>query len=56
MAKYTVYQGELKCIHCGMDVKSFRSYPNEKKLSWACAEKHITEVSLETKKSKEYYA
>lgn len=52
MAKYTVYQGELKCSACGMDVKSFRHYPTGKMLSWACAERHVTEVSLSTKKDK----
>jgi hypothetical protein len=53
MAKYTVYQGELKCSKCPMDVKSFRHYPNGATLSWACPDKHVTEVSLKTRKNRE---
>lgn len=55
MAKYTVYQGELKCSECGADVRSFRHYPVGKLLSWACPEKHVTEVSLNTRRSKDSY-
>jgi hypothetical protein len=55
MSKYTVYNGEFVCHTCKKIVKSLRSYPMNKELTWMCEEKHLSKVSLETKKSKKSY-
>ena len=55
MAKYKVHAGSFPCHTCGKEVGTLRSYPDEKLLTWMCPDKHITEVSLQTKKSKEDY-
>ena len=55
MNRYTVYNGIFKCQQCGMAVNSLRSYPEQKKLTWMCKDKHLSEVSLQTKKSKKDY-
>jgi len=55
MAKYNVYPGQFKCHVCGMEVRTLRSYPDLKELTWMCAEKHLSKVSLATKKSKKDY-
>ena len=55
MAKYNVYPGEFPCHTCKEVVKSIRSYPGEQLLTWMCSSKHVSEVSLSTKKSKEHY-
>ena len=55
MAKYTVYPGEFTCHVCKSKVKSLRHYPTLKKLTWMCPEKHVSEVNLNTKKTKEDY-
>ena len=52
MAKYNVYQGQFACHVCKAEVRSLRSYPDEKKLTWMCPEKHVSEVSLDTRKKK----
>jgi hypothetical protein len=56
MAKYNVYAGKFKCQECGKDVTSLRSYPETKELTWMCSEKHMSRVSLLTKKNKKDYA
>jgi hypothetical protein len=50
MAKYNVYQGQFICHVCKAEVKSIRSYPEEKELTWMCPDKHVSVVSLNTKK------
>lgn len=55
MAKYNVHAGKFPCHTCGKEVLTLRSYPNEKKLTWMCPDRHVSEVSLETKKKKEDY-
>jgi hypothetical protein len=55
MGKYTVYPGVFPCHTCRADVKSVRVYPLEKLITWMCPEKHLNEVSLETKKKKKDY-
>ncbi len=52
MAKYNVYQGKFVCHVCKAEVKSLRSYPDDKKLTWMCSEKHVSEVDLDTRKKK----
>ncbi len=52
MAKYNVYQGKFVCHVCKAEVKSLRSYPDEKKLTWMCPERHVSEVDLDNRKKK----
>jgi hypothetical protein len=52
MAKYNVYQGQFTCHVCKAEVKTLRLYADDKKLTWMCSEKHVSEVSLNTKKNK----
>lgn len=55
MAKYNIYHGKFKCQECNRDVSSLRSYPETKELTWMCSEKHLSKVSLKTKKTKKDY-
>lgn len=55
MAKYNVYAGEFVCHTCHEKVPTLRSYPELKKLTWMCKDKHLTEISLRTRKTKEDY-
>ena len=55
MAKYSVYPGQFKCQVCGKDVSSLRSYPETKELTWMCEDKHLSTVSINTKKTKRDY-
>ena len=52
MGKYNIYHGEFPCHTCKEVVKSLRSYPEEKLLTWMCSQKHLTEVNLNVKKRK----
>ena len=55
MAKYNVYPGIFPCHTCKEEVKTLRSYPEEKLLTWMCSQKHLSQVSLKTKKDKKDY-
>lgn len=55
MSKYSIYHGEFRCQICGALVTSMRSYPEIKELTWMCPDKHISKVSLNTKKTKKDY-
>jgi hypothetical protein len=55
MAKYNIYTGKFVCHTCKAEVKTLRSYPSTKELTWMCPEKHISVVKLSTKKSKKDY-
>lgn len=55
MAKYSIFPGKFKCQECGTDVTSLRSYPEEKELTWMCVNKHVSKVSLKTRKNKKDY-
>ena len=55
MGRYNVYNGEFICQECGAKVTSIRSYPTEKKLTWMCKDRHVSEVNLNTKKKKADY-
>lgn len=55
MSRYTVYQGKFACHQCKMPVNSLRSYPEDKLLTWMCKDKHLSRVSLNTKKKRADY-
>ncbi len=55
MAKYNIYHGEFPCHTCKVVVKTIRSYPETKELTWMCPDKHLSSVSLNTKKTKKDY-
>ena len=52
MAKYNIYTGKFVCHTCKAEVKSLRSYPSPKELTWMCPEKHVSVVSFAKKKRK----
>ena len=53
MSKYTVVQGSFPCHTCKEVVGTLRHYIVDKKLTWVCSEKHMSQVSLQTKKTTE---
>ncbi len=55
MYKYSIYSGQFPCHTCKKMVTSLRSYPETKELTWMCSDKHLSRVSLNTKKSKRDY-
>jgi hypothetical protein len=55
MSRYNIYPGKFKCQTCGSEVGSLRSYPDLKKLTWMCKDKHVSVVNLNTKKTKKDY-
>jgi hypothetical protein len=55
MDRYTVYKGYFICHTCKQNVASLRHYPETQHISWMCNQKHLSEVSLQTKKSKRDY-
>jgi hypothetical protein len=55
MARYNIYPGSFVCHVCKAEVKTLRSYPDLKKLTWMCPDKHLSEVDLNTKKKKGDY-
>lgn len=55
MAKYSVHHGRFPCHTCHEEVKTLRHYISEKLLTWMCGQKHVSEVQLNTKKTKDYY-
>jgi hypothetical protein len=55
MAKYNIYHGAFRCHVCKAEVKTMRFYAESKELTWMCSEKHMSKVSLNTKKTKKDY-
>jgi hypothetical protein len=53
--KYVVYPGSFVCHECRASVGSIRLYSEEKELTWMCRNKHLSRVSLNTKKRKTDY-
>ena len=51
-SRYNVVEGQFPCHTCKEVVKSLRHYIETKELTWMCSSKHLTSVSLETKKKK----
>ena len=55
VSKYTVYSGSFPCHTCKEKVTSLRLYLDTKELTWLCSSRHLSTVSLETKKTKKDY-
>jgi hypothetical protein len=55
MAKYNIYPGTFVCHTCKAEVRTLRSYPELKQLTWMCSEKHLSIVDLKTKKNRKDY-
>lgn len=55
MARYNIYHGIFPCHVCKFEVKTLRSYPETKELTWMCPDKHLSKVDLNTKKTKKDY-
>ena len=54
MSKYNIYSGVFICQTCKEEVKTIRSYPELKKATWMCSQKHVSEVSFAKKTKKDY--
>lgn len=52
MNQFNTYPGIFVCQTCSSIVKAIRSYPYEKKLTWMCGDKHLSTVSLNTRRRK----
>lgn len=55
MSKYVVHNGQFPCHTCKVVVPTLRHYIEDGKLTWMCPSKHMSSVSLRTKKSKKDY-
>lgn len=55
MRSYSVYNGSFACHICKLEVRSLRSYPDQQKITWLCKNNHLSQVNLNTKKSKKDY-
>ena len=55
MGKYSIYSGSFPCHTCKVEVKTVRLYAKDKLITWMCPDKHLNEVSLQTKKNKKDY-
>lgn len=53
--RYTIYQGKFVCHECKEVVHTMRNYFVSKQLTWVCSNKHLSKVSLQTKKTKKDY-
>ncbi len=54
MSKYIVISGKFPCHTCKKEVTSLRCYGEDQLLSWMCEDKHLTNVSLKSKRKKDY--
>lgn len=55
MASYNIFPGKFKCHTCKGEVTTLRLYEETKVITWMCRDKHVSRVSLQTKKSKRDY-
>jgi hypothetical protein len=54
MTKYNVYPGKFICQECSEEVKTARSYSENKEATWMCSQKHLSKVSFVKKTKKDY--
>ena len=54
MSKYNVYSGQFPCHTCKEMVKTIRSYPDLKEVTWMCSQKHLSKVSFAKKRKRDY--
>ncbi len=55
MPNYTVYDGKFVCHDCKAEVKTLRMYHEQLRITWLCRNRHLSEVSLNTRKTKKDY-
>jgi hypothetical protein len=55
MASYSTYEGKFVCHSCRAEVRSLRMYYDQKKITWLCHNRHLSEVNLNTRKYKKDY-
>jgi hypothetical protein len=55
MASYTIFPGKFQCHTCKGEVGTLRLYEATKVITWMCPSKHVSRVSLQTKKNKRDY-
>ena len=52
--KFSIYPGKFPCHTCKEEVKSLRLWSETLELTWMCTNKHLTRVSLKTKRKRDY--
>jgi hypothetical protein len=52
VGRYNIYHGSFPCHTCKVEVKTLRLYTDDKEMTWMCPDKHVSTVSLKTKKSR----
>jgi hypothetical protein len=55
MAKYTIFPGKFQCHTCKSEVGTLRLYESSKVITWMCSDRHVSSVSLQTRKNKRDY-
>ena len=55
MHNYSVYEGKFICHFCKAEVRSLRLYSEQQKMTWLCYKKHLSEVNLNTRKTRKDY-
>jgi hypothetical protein len=55
VSKYNIHPGQFKCQICEKEVTSLRHYIDDKLLTWMCSDKHVSKVSLDTRRKKKNY-
>lgn len=53
MSKYSIVEGKFPCHTCKENVGTLRQYIDDKLLTWKCSQGHLSQVSLNTRKTKE---
>lgn len=54
MPSYTVYHGKFICQECKVEVASLRLYASTKEVTWMCKEKHLSKVSFNKKRKRDF--
>jgi hypothetical protein len=54
MPSYTVYHGKFICHECKAEVTSLRLYAETKEATWMCKEKHLSKVSFNKRKKRDF--
>ena len=54
MPSYTVYHGKFLCHECKAEVTSLRLYAETKEATWMCKEKHLSKVSFNKRRKRDF--
>lgn len=53
MTNYSIFKGVFQCHTCKEDVKVLRLYTETTDLTWMCAKKHVSKVTILQRRSSE---